>query len=204
MGPDYMRQDDTIPNSVRSALKQFASTDSSKRDKARNQILRNAASWKPHLLTELQSRDARLRRSAVAAIACLGEEAHDAIPKLLAAAKDNNKWVRYEVCFALGAVGATGVRVAKLLRAMTREKDWHLRQAAVETISNLGIADRATTTALVRTLHDSSPNVRFFTVLGFEKLRIRSRAALARLRQAVNDRDNRVRSVATRILAKSR
>lgn len=116
--------------------------------------------------------DTRTRCRALAAIREIGPPASNAIPALLAALNDKEKWVRSNAAIALGAVGQRPAVVVPALVASLNDPDPVVRGFSVAALYHFGDQAKPAVAALRNARDDSDVNVRGLVAAALKKIEL--------------------------------
>jgi HEAT repeat protein/lysophospholipase L1-like esterase len=145
----------------------------------------------PVLLPLVQGRGPG-RGLAAEAVGRLGPGAAEAVPDLMAAARDDRAEVRWRAVWALGRIGPLAAPALPVVRAALADPD--LRWRAAEALGGFGPAAAEAVPDLLPLLADPSSNVRWRTATALGS--IRSGVAASALARAVHDPAENVRLAA--------
>src|SRR5579871_4465798 len=156
------------------------------------------------LAVQLSSADLEARRSAMDNLENLGQDASSAIPALVGALNDPDKFVRWGATRILGKFGpAAGEVVALRLALLLTDSDLDVRLAAVAALERLGPAAQPATADLCRTLSSTDAELRLAALRALRTIGDPDEhEAIAEVSLALRDPDFRVRLTAAQVLGK--
>jgi HEAT repeat protein len=144
------------------------------------------------LVRSLDYPDAPIRETALRALRAAGKRAGRASETIALLLSDDSPAVRDAAAWALSNLGKAARCAMPQLTQALRDEDWEVRQNVAMAISKLGgFADAVP--ALVATLQDEQPTVRFWVLSALAATGPPAHAALDAIRRARKDpeRDNR-------------
>jgi HEAT repeat protein len=159
----------------------------------------------PALASGLEDPDVEVRRATVDVLEGLGRHAVPAVPALIAALSDRDRFVRWAAARALGKVRpANAEAVVAALARLLSDGDGDLRLAATAALCAYGPAARSALPALAETARSGEAEVRLAVVRVLEGIGGEDPTTLAILSGALADADGRVRQEAAQALEKLR
>ena len=131
-------------------------------------------------LTEVLEDDANwwARAGAAAALGCMGEPAHDAVPALTEALKDNSEWVRRNAADTLGNIGPSArSAVPALIEALGDNRpvsrwslsDAPLRENAMIALTKMGKLPQSVIPVVEEALQDENQYIRSWAAIALER-----------------------------------
>lgn len=131
-------------------------------------------------LTEVLDADANwwTRAGAAAALGCMGEPAHGAVPTLIGALKDESEWVRRNAADTLGNIGPSArSAVPALIAALSDNRpvsrwslsDSPLRENAMIALTKMGELPQSDVPVLEEVLQDENQYIRSWAAIALEQ-----------------------------------
>lgn len=157
----------------------------------------DARSAVPALTTAIGDQDRDVRRLACHALGRIGLDARPAIPQLTAALRDEDLSVRLVAAFALQKIDPAGRAYVSVLTQAMQMGEGGVIVAVGDMGSEAGWAVPSLVQLLLR---DRRPGTRRLAAEALGKMGPAARDAEPSLRQALHDRDDRVREAATKAL----
>lgn len=151
--------------------------------------------------TALKDKHPGARAAAAEAIASFSqidpEIAREAVPGLIECLKDSEAKVRLHSAFALGRMGVVAATaVPALIAALETEKDAALRKELIRTLAAMGDKASSATEVVVKSLHDSSADVRQAAAVALGRINPDPNRAVPELQKSARDSDRAVRCYA--------
>ena len=130
-------------------------------------------------LTEVLGDDTNwwTRAGAAAALGCMGEPAHGAVPALIEALKDDSEWVRRNAADTLGNIGPSArSAVPALIEALGDDRpvsrwslsDAPLRENAMIALAKMGELPQSAIPSMEEALHDENQYIRSWAAIALE------------------------------------
>jgi HEAT repeat protein len=156
------------------------------------------------LVTGLSDRDPKVRLASVDAIETMGEAAASAVPALVRALRDSDRFVRWAASRTLGKLAPRrpDLAVPVLARMLTPEEDLSVRLSVANTLSLYGPTAGAAVSALVQALGARDSEVRLAAVKTLETIGTDAVSALPAITRRLKDTNVGVRAEAARVLAR--
>ena len=140
-------------------------------------LIKHASQAVLPLINGLDSKKSDTRRIAIEILGEIGEEASDAVPKILLRLVDSNSGVRWAAGVALNeridpqwAQNEKIIDVIPEIEKGLSEADSHIRRAAADTLGKIGPSAMSTLPTLVKSLVDISSDVRRATEDALKKV----------------------------------
>ena len=111
-------------------------------------------------INDLQAGDERARLTAALGLGVMGRQAKPAIPAMIVALRDTNKYVRTLIAWSLVYVDPMGEEVLAPLCTATWDSEFLVRQKAAEALGKIGPPAYPAVPELIRLLKDPFPTVR--------------------------------------------
>ena len=117
------------------------------------------------------------RAGAAAALGCMGEPAHGAVPALIEALKDDSEWVRRNAADTLGNIGPSArSAVPALIEALGDDRpvsrwslsDAPLRENAMIALAKMGELPQSAIPSMEKALHDENQYIRSWAAIALE------------------------------------
>ena len=117
------------------------------------------------------------RAGAAAALGCMGEPAHGAVPALVEALKDDSEWVRRNAADTLGNIGPSArSAVPALIEALGDNRpvsrwslsDSPLRENAMIALAKMGKLPQSAIPSMEEALHDENQYIRSWAAIALE------------------------------------
>jgi HEAT repeat protein len=153
------------------------------------------------LAAALEDPDVRGRLAAIDVLETMGPHAAPAVPALVGALSDGDRFVRWSAARALGKVrpGDPSAVVPHLARLLG-EADPDVRLTAADSLLSYGQAARAAVPGLLEAARSNDARLRVAALRVLERVGRDEASALAVLSAALNDPDARVRRAAAALL----
>ncbi len=153
-----------------------------------------------HLSTPQKS--AEMRANAAHGLKLFGPKAAVAVPDLMAALHDNDKWVRSAAANALGAIGPEAkMAVPALIRGLN-DSDKNMALACLIGLNGAGQDSPEAEPALQHLLKDSDRNNRAWATMALGRMTVEHEAVLGALEGALQDEVPTVRDRAAQALGR--
>lgn len=157
----------------------------------------------PALAVGIDDPDVRVRRATLDVLEAMGHGAASAIPTLVRALSDRDRFVRWAAARALGKVRPRQPEtVVPYLAALLGDADPDLRVTAAASLREYGKLARSALPALLAAAQGRDPELRAAAIRTLETVGGEDAAALAVLNAALTDGDLRVRQVAEQALGR--
>lgn len=159
----------------------------------------------PKLIEALASNRPSLRRTAAMMLGPIGPKARSAVPALLQAAKDEDRFIRVWSVKALGDIGfddSAAPQVLAQLAKTLRDPDLDVRR--VSTVAAIGLGPRAKPLlpSLIEALRDRDAGIRWRTGIALRQMGSDAADAVPALVAALSDADADVRLRAAQALGR--
>jgi HEAT repeat protein len=152
---------------------------------------------------KLQDKDVQARREAVMALKTIGPEAHDAVPALLLALRDDDdSAVREGTVDALGEIGpGAKAAIPALLRAV-QDRDIQFRCRAMHALGKVGAGHEVVIRTLAKMLlEDKTGPGRQASAEALRQMGPKAKLAIPSLRRVLQEKSEWSREAAIRVLA---
>jgi HEAT repeat protein len=157
----------------------------------------------PALTAGVDDADIRVRRATLDVLEAMGQGAVPAIPALVHALSDRDRFVRWAAARALGMVHPLRPEtVVPSLTALLSDGDPNLRMTAAASLREYGPQARTAVPALLTMSRSNDAEQRAAAIRTLESVGSDDASALAVLNAALNDTDARVRQLAEQALGR--
>jgi HEAT repeat protein len=166
-------------------------------------LMRGLSETIPALAAGVDDTDVRVRRATLDVLEAMGQDAVAAVPALVHALSDRDRFVRWAAARALGKVHPPRPEtVVAALAALLSDADPDLRLTAATSLREYGSQARAAVPALLILSRSSDPEQRVAAIRTLESAGGDDASALTVLNAALNDNDARVRQLAEQALGR--
>jgi len=154
----------------------------------------------------LSDPDVRSRLAAVDALELMGEEAIPAIPALVRALSDTNRFVRWSAARTLGKLAPQGAKTAipALTRLFSPREDLDVRLAVADALKQFGSQAREAVPTLTEGVNRGDDTSRIAAMRTLEAIGTDSTPALPAIARELKNPDPRVRRAAAEVLGRFR
>lgn len=158
----------------------------------------------PALLAGVGDPDVRVRLATIGVVEMLDEDAALAVPALVKALKDPDRFVRWSAARVLGKASPVEAdRTVPNLARLLNDPDYDLRLATINTLEHYGPAAKDALPALTRTIATGDVEIRRAAIKAVESMGSRvAHPAVPALIAALDDPDVRIRRAAAETLGR--
>jgi hypothetical protein len=157
----------------------------------------------PTLRAQVHDPNVRIRLGAIDVLETLGSAAAPAVPDLVQALRDHDRFVRWAAARTLGKMGITepAIVVPSLARLLSDE-DFDVRLSATAALDRFGPAAEAAVPDLVQATKASDAEIREAAIRTLGGIGTGAQPAVPALAAALSDPDARVRQIAAEVLGR--
>jgi HEAT repeat protein len=156
----------------------------------------------PALVAALNRPDASLQRTVLDTLEIMGDKAKTALPAVIQATKDDDRFVRWATVRTLGKIDAAGSRDTILALAdLLGDVDYDVRLYTLKTLEQMGAKSVPAVSALERSLQRPDVELQIAALDALKAIGAEARAALPTIIDVLKNGDVRVRKLAPDLLA---
>jgi HEAT repeat protein len=152
-------------------------------------------------INDLRAGDDSARLTSAIGLGVMGREAKPAVPAMVVALRDTNKYIRAQVAWSLVHIDAKGEEILAPLSQATWDMEPMVRQKVAESLGKIGPPAHTAVPELIRLLKDPYPAVRLSACISLGQIGPGADAAQPYLLSvAESDVDDQVQQAATEAL----